>query len=354
MSTPAPRSSHPYCMYDAIYAQPGALRLVTRGNESALAEAARRLASLDRLLVTGVGTSWHAALAGEHLLALAGARGPRVRAVHAFELLGYGPSVDAGTGVVAISHRGDTGALRAVLRDGRAAVRVVLTGKGSELTGDVTLHTVGLESSSTHTVSYTSTLAMLATLAAEMGSDAGLRRALGEIPDHLATLLGQESWEELAGRFATEGRYWIVGAGPSIATAYEGALKIQEAAHATALGVQCEQFLHGPWTALDPGDVVVVIAPPGPSYPRCLDAARVAREVGAPVLALVEDGDTEIAKIATETIVIAPVPELLSPLLTVVPLQLLAYHTALRRGMNPDVLRANEPAYARARAAFSL
>jgi glutamine---fructose-6-phosphate transaminase (isomerizing) len=354
MTTPSPRSSHPYFMHDAIYAQPGALRLVTRGNESALAEAVPRLGALDRVLITGVGASWHAALAGELLLAHAGKLGQRARAVHAFELAKYWPPAGASTGLVAISHRGATSALRDAIAGTGAGVSVVLTGKGSELSGDITLRTVGEESSSAHTVSYTTTLALLATLCAEMGSDVGLRRELGEIPDYLATLLGQESWEELAGRFATEGRYWFVGGGPNTATAYEGALKIQEAAHATALGFECEQFLHGPWAALDPRDVMIVIAPPGPSYARCRAAARVARDVGARVVAIVQEGDTEIAKLASETIVIAPVPELLSPILTVVPLQLFTYHTALRRGVNPDVLRGDEPSHAGVRAALSL
>ena len=353
MTTSPARTAHPYFMHDAIYAQPGALRLVTRGNETALGEAARRLAGLDRVVLTGVGSSWHAALATELLFAHAGTVGQRARAIHAFELTGYWPSAAANAGLIAISHRGDTTAVRDALTKSGAVMSVVVTGKGSELSGDVTLRTVSLEASSAHTVSYTTTVALLATLAAEMGVDAEIRRELGEVPDHLATLLGQESWDELADRFATDGRYWIVGAGPNTATAHEGALKLQESAHVTALGVECEQFLHGPWTALDPGDVLVVVAPPGPSYTRCQAAARVARAIGARVLAIVGDGDAGMAAAATETIVIAPVPELLSPLLTVVPLQLLAYHTAVRRGVNPDALRGDEPSHAGARVILS-
>jgi glucosamine--fructose-6-phosphate aminotransferase (isomerizing) len=255
--------------------------------------------------------------------------------------------------VIAISHRGDTSVVRDVIVRSAAALTVVVTGKGSDLAGDLALRTVALESSSAHTVSYTTALALLATLGAEMGADAGIRHEVGEVPDHLATLLGQESWDELAERFATDGRYWIVGAGPNAATAYEGALKLQEAAHVTALGLACEQFLHGPWVALDPADVVIVVAPPGPSYARCHAAARVAREIGARVLAIVPDGDTDIGGVATETVAMAHVPELLSPILAVVPLQLFAYHTALRRGVNPDALRADQPSHAGARAVLS-
>jgi glucosamine--fructose-6-phosphate aminotransferase (isomerizing) len=85
-----------------------------------------------------------------------------------------------------------------------------------------------------------------------------------------------------------------------------------------------------------------------------VDVARVAREIGAPVLALAEEDDGEMSALATETIALPPVPELLSPILAVVPLQLLTYHLALRRGRNPDATRADEPAHGRARAVLAL
>ena len=91
-----------------------------------------------------------------------------------------------------------------------------------------------------------------------------------------------------------------------------------------------------------------LIAPPGPSYERCVAVARVAKEVGAPVVALVREDDREIAGLAAETIALPEVDELLSPILAIVPLQLLAYHIAVRRGVNPDIMRADEASYARA------
>jgi glucosamine--fructose-6-phosphate aminotransferase (isomerizing) len=343
-------------MHDAIYAQPGALRLVERGNGEALAEAAARLAPMESVVLAGIGTSWHAALVGESLLALVGRRGHRARAFHSFELAQYWPSLDARTGVIVVSHRGSKRFSREVLGPaGQGGVSVLLTGKGGEpLAADVTLRTVEQENSAAHTVSYTCALALLARIAADLGEDDGIRHELAEIPDRVALLLGQESWDDLATRFAEAGRYWFVGGGPNTATAHEAALKMSEANHATALGMHCEQFLHGPWAALEARDVVFVIAPPGPSYERCLAAARVAHAVGAPIVAIVQDGDREIAKLATETILIPPLPEPLSPILAVVPLQLFTYHTALLRGANPDVMRGDEPAHAHARAELSL
>ena len=129
---------------------------------------------------------------------------------------------------------------------------------------------------------------------------------------------------------------------------------MSEANYAAAFGFNCEQFLHGPWAAMTAEDLLVLVAPNGPSHARCLDVARAAREVGTPVLAVLQEGDRELAALAAETIEIPPVPELLSPILTVVPLQLLTYHLALEAGTNPDTMRAHEPPYDRARDAFSL
>src|SRR2546425_6527764 len=168
------------------------------------------------------------------------------------------------------------------------------------------------------------------------------------------SLLGQESWEDLAARFADRRVYWFVGGGPNTATAWEAALKMCEASHAAAVGFNCEQFLHGAWAALEREDMVVLVAPPGPSHERCVTVARVAKEIGAPLVALVREDDREIALLAAETIALPEVDELLSPILTVVPLQLFIYHTAIRRGVNPDTTRADEPAYGRALAALSL
>src|SRR5207237_9878389 len=105
---------------------------------------------------------------------------------------------------------------------------------------DVTLRTVEPDPSRAHTTSYTSALALLGLLAAEIGEDADFRHAVDGLPDHVALLLGQESWEELAKRFAGRRRYWFVAGGADVATALEAALKMSETNYATALALGCE------------------------------------------------------------------------------------------------------------------
>lgn len=357
-SPPSPRTGHPYHMHDAIYAQPGALRLVARGQGDAIEAAALRLRALDHVLLTGVGTSWHAALVGELLFARLGGLGLKARAFHAFELASYWPESLGHVGAVVLSHGGtrrySRDALTRVKASGGSAV--VITGKGPEAVeqADWTLRTVDQESSGAHTVSYTAALAILAKLACAAGGKAEIARSIDGIPDLLAFLLGQESWEDLAARYGDRRCYWFVGGGPNTATAWEAALKMSEASHAQAAGFNCEQFLHGAWAALEREDVVILIAPPGPSYERCLAAARVAKEVGVPLIALAREDDREIAPLAAETIAIPEVDEVLSPILTIVPLQLFIYHTALHRGVNPDLTRSDDPPYSRARSALSL
>jgi glucosamine--fructose-6-phosphate aminotransferase (isomerizing) len=346
-------------MHDAIYAQPGAIRLVLRNNAETLKAVAAHLKATERVFLSGIGTSWHACLVGELLLAQIGGLGHRVRAFHSFEFKNYWPDPGPKTGVIVVSHRGTKRFSLEALQKAKAggSVGIAMTGLGSGeglKIADYLLSTVEQESSAAHTVSYTTALALLAALAAEMGGRPDIAAALEAIPDQMAGLLGQESWEELAARFSDRRRYYFVGGGPNTATAYEAALKMNEANYTTTVGLNCEQILHGPWAAMEASDAVWLIAPAGPSYERCLTLARAAREIGTLVVGIVEEGDRELSSLCAQTITLPSVPELLTPLLAVVPLQLFTYHLALQCGCNPDTMRGHEPPHGRARAGLKL
>ena len=337
-SAPAPRAGHPYHMHDAIYAQPGALRLVGRGNEAALAGATAAVSKAAHVVLAGTGSSWHAALAAVLVFGRQRRLGTRVRASFAGELVDYGVPPEAGTVLLAISHRGTPSVVDAVAAARTAgATTIAVTAKGAgALDADHVLRTIDREASDTHTVSYTTALAILTMLASAVGHDDALGRGVDAVPDQLALLLGQESWDDLAARFGGRRQYWFVGGGPSYATALEGALKLTEAAGLPAIGVDAEQFVHGPWAGVERDDLVVLVAPPGASRARCLAAGRAAKSAGARILALCAESDRELGALATETIALPDVDEALSPITAVVPLQLLAYHVAVARGRNPD------------------
>jgi glucosamine--fructose-6-phosphate aminotransferase (isomerizing) len=97
-----------------------------------------------------------------------------------------------------------------------------------------------------------------------------------------------------------------------------------------------------------------VIAPPGPSYRRCVDAVKTARAIGATTIASVHDDDGELAAVADHVVRLPAAPEALTPLVHVVPLQLLSYHLALARGTDPDSFHLDDPRHRRARAEYSL
>lgn len=241
-SPPPPRSGHPYYMYESIYAQPGAIRLVLRANAETVKAAAERLRGLERVLLSGIGTSWHACLVGELFLSRIGGLGHRARAFHSFEFKNYWPAPDPKSGVIVVSHRGTKRFSLEALQTTKAGggLAVVVTGRGSGeglKIADYVLTTVDQESSAAHTISYTTALSLLAALAAEAGGNGEVAHALEAIPDQMALLLGQESWEELAARFAEGRRYYFVGGGPNTATAYEAALKMNEANYATTAHV---------------------------------------------------------------------------------------------------------------------
>src|SRR5262245_22893512 len=130
------RAGHPYHMHDAMYAQPGALRLVTRGQGAVLTAAAAKLASAPQVWLTGVGSSWHAALVGELLFAQTGRLGPRARAAHAFELAHSWPDIGEGA-VVAISHRGTQRDVAALVgrANAKGGTTVAITGRGAAIAG---------------------------------------------------------------------------------------------------------------------------------------------------------------------------------------------------------------------------
>src|SRR2546425_8102509 len=171
---PPPRAGHPYYMHDAIYAQPGALRLVTRGQETALAAAAGRLRAMERVLLSGIGTSWHATLVGELLFAHVGHLGHRVRAFHSFEFKNSWPEPDPRTGVVVLSHRGTKRFSLEALAKAKAGGGLVraLTRKRSReglANARYTPRTVEQEGSAHQTTNHTRAMLLPAPLAAEKG-----------------------------------------------------------------------------------------------------------------------------------------------------------------------------------------
>ncbi len=356
-------------LYRSIHAQPQAIREMLNDWEGAT-QAAQRLSQCSRVLLVGIGTSYHAALVGEYLLRLIGVD---AWALRSYEFVNYPRPLWSDDGVIVISHRGSklhgVGALQHTKQAG--VFTVGITGKNSQMQGaNIVLETVEQEVSSTHSISYTGTLTRLAQIAAQLAEVRGQTQIAQKIEQDLLalpTLMEQVLQQEDVLRHVAQDivnqqrRVIVVGAGPNAATATEGALKAKEASYITIEGLELEQAIHGPLVAFEAHDLIVVISVDGPAQPRIADILHALNEIGTHVLQLGETPTAEVAELFKRDswVQVALTPhegilEALTPLLAVVPLQLLAEFLADVRGTNADSFRKEQEAYRRATEQYQL
>ena len=361
------RTGHPYFMFDAIMGQPRAVAEMLRRHATAAQEVAATIVKKRRLYVVGIGTSWHAALVAECWFRRFAAGALEVQAWHSFEFCAYPPLLTGDDAVIVISHRGTKTysflALEMAKARGAYTVAVTATDPGPRIqVADVNLLTVAQEQSAAFTISYTTALAVLALLATALGSwiDSSedlpkLRARLEEVPEAMTQVLAKQAEvQQAARRFRVRQRFIAVGWGPNTANAYEAALKIKETSACDSEGLQVEQILHGPFCSVDHRCLMTLIAPPGPGYERALNIARAAIDVDAPVWALVQEADLLLSDLVTAAFTLPALPEVWSPLVYVVPLQLFTYYLALAKGAHPDLFQQNNPKQAAARQHYDL
>ncbi len=356
-------------LYRSIHAQPQAIREMLSDWDGPT-QAAQRLNQCGRVLLAGIGTSYHAAIVGEYLLRLAGVD---TWAIRSYEFVTYPRPLQTNDGVIVISHRGSKlhgmGALQHAKQAG--VFTVGITGKNSQMQGaNIVLETVEQEVSSTHSISYIGTLTRLAQIAARLAELHGqtqiaqkIKQDLLALPALMEQVLQQEDVLRHVAQDVVnqQRRVIVVGAGPNAATATEGALKAKEASYITIEGLELEQAIHGPLVAFEAHDLIVVISVNGPAQTRIADFLRALNEIGTPVLLLGEAPTTEIAELFKRNnwvqVALPPhggILEALTPLLAVVPLQLLAEFLADARGTNADSFRKEQEAYRRATEQYQL
>jgi glucosamine--fructose-6-phosphate aminotransferase (isomerizing) len=295
-------------MRRTMESQPDELRRILADPAQAQA-AAERLAGR-RILLIGVGTSWHAAHHGTWLL-------PDAEAAHAADVAPYERRIDPGDGVIVLSHTAHTGYSVQMLERARAAGAAVVHISGIGNGGDV--ETVAPEQSYAYTASHTGALLRLAQIARALGAEHG---SLDAIPDAVAAVLERPGpFLEVPQRLVE-----LIGAGPNAWTAQEGALKIREASYVAAEGLSSEQFFHGPSVALDAQDALVVLDGGGPAAERTEAIARAVEATGAKVTRFRERDLGEALSIFPLTVVV----------------QRIALELAEARGVSPDRFRYEE------------
>jgi glucosamine--fructose-6-phosphate aminotransferase (isomerizing) len=305
---------------------------------------------IDKIVVTACGTASYAGMVGKYLIEKI-ARIP-VEMVIASELRYSDPIIDGGTVVLAISQSGETADTLAAMEEGRrkgAVLWSIVNAIGSQAMrladGFVSMQ-AGPEIGVASTKAFTAPLIdlyMLAVLLADLrgGLDEATRRSLVAdlrlVPDLVGRTLERESQaEELALRLKDIRDCLYLGRGINMPIAYEGALKLKEISYIHAEGYPAGEMKHGPIALIDENMPVVCLAPMDPWHEKMISQIQQAKARGGIVIAVATDGDELVATLADHVLRVPPAPWMLSPVVTVIPLQLLAYHIATLRGLDVD------------------
>lgn len=305
---------------------------------------------IQKIFITACGTAAHAGMVGKVLIERI-ARIP-VEVDIASEFRYRDPIVDENMVVLAISQSGETADTLAAMDEARrrgATLWSIVNVIGSQAMrvsdGYVSMQS-GPEIGVASTKAYTAPLVDLYMLAILLADSRGMlstseRRELvadlRRVPDLAGRCLDRESEvEEVARALKDVSHCLYLGRGINMPTAYEGALKLKEISYIHAEGYPAGEMKHGPIALIEPDMPVVVIAPRDPWYDKMFSQIEQAKARGGTVVAVATEGDQQIADIADHVLWVPETPWMLSPVTTVIPLQMLAYHIAALRGLDVD------------------
>jgi glucosamine--fructose-6-phosphate aminotransferase (isomerizing) len=362
----AEKGGFKHFMLKEIYEQPRAVRDTWLGrvsqdtgkvflDEMEISEAEFR--TLKKMNLAACGTSWHAAQAGKFMIERL-ARVP-VEVDYASEWRYRDPILAPDTVTLLISQSGETADTIAAQREAKAKgskTLAICNVVGSMITREAsgTIYThAGPEIGVASTKAFTAQLTALYEFALYLAEVRGVIKAdearqliteLTLIPGKLETLLThEEDCEELAKEYVRSQDFLFLGRGIHYPVALEGALKLKEISYIHAEGYPAGEMKHGPNALIDENLPVVILATRDPAdagsmvrYEKTLSNLKEVKARSGRVIAVATEGDEEIAEAADHVLWIPPAPELLLPILEIVPLQLLAYHIAVRRGCDVD------------------
>ena len=352
------KGGYEHFMLKEIVEQPDAVRNAMRGRlniEEGLARLGglnmtpEQLREIRRIIILGCGTSWHAGLIGEYMLEEF-ARIP-VEVEYASEFRYRNPIVDEGTLVLVISQSGETidtlAAMREARRKGARAlgiVNVVGSTIARESDGGVYIH-AGPEIGVASTKAFTSQVTVLALLTLALGRHRGLSRDYGiEIAREMAALPGkiervlatEDAVKRIADLNQRHNNFIYLGRGFNFPVALEGALKLKEISYIHAEGYPAAEMKHGPIALIDENMPVVFICTRDSAYEKVMSNMSEVRARKGRIIAIATDGDTEVQSRADHVLYVPQSIPMLQPILSVIPLQLLAYHIAVARGCDVD------------------
>lgn len=352
------KGGHEHFMLKEIHEQPQALRNAMRGRiESSsgliklggLLSCEKELREAKRIVIVACGTSWHAGLVAEYMLEEL-ARIP-VEVEYASEFRYRNPVIEEGTVVIAISQSGETADTLAAMREARhkgAKLLSICNVVGSTIAREadcgIYLHIgpeIGVASTKAFTaqitVLYLFTLYMINLKYPRNPIPSDMIRVIQSIPDKVQAILNmEENIVELARIYKDSENALYLGRGYNYPVALEGALKLKEISYIHAEGYPAAEMKHGPIALINKDMPVVFIATKDSVYGKILSNIAEVRSRGGRLIAIATEGDDQIREKVDHVIYIPRTSDCLTPILSVIPLQLMAYHMAVMRGCDVD------------------
>jgi len=352
----AEKQGYPHFMLKEIYEQPLTLRNTLRLQDQYLELMTEFLDRAGEVFLVAAGTSYHACLAASYMFSkLAFLATHPIIASEFVEQ--HGRSVNIDSTILFVSQSGETADTLAALEHARlrAATILGLTNViGSTLTRVARVYVCqqsGPEIGVAATKTFTSQLSVLSQLALRLAKKRGkvshveiefLEKKLKQIPDIAEDILETqgEKIRQLAQKYHDRQCFFYLGRGISSATALEGRLKLMEISYVPAIAYPAGESKHGPISLIEPGFPVVFTCPKDETHKTIISNIMEMKARGASIILVMEEGDEELKRLADDTIEVPKgIPEILSPILYVIPLQLFAYFMAIKRGRDPDMPR---------------
>ena len=314
-----------------------------------LESVAKELVKIERIIIVACGTAYYAGLVGEYMLEEFA--GIPVEVELGSEFRYRNPVLNQKTAVLAISQSGETLDTLEAIREGKrkgALTLGIVNAVGSTIARETdagVYNHAGPEMSVASTKALVSQLTALALLTMFLGRQRGMSAKIGKeiakelksLPKKLENILaGRAAIEKLAKKYVGARDFLFIGRKYNYPIALEGAIKLKEISYIHAEGYSAGEMKHGPIAMIDENFPTFALAPQNSVYEKVISNIHELKARKGPVIALANEGDTEIAKLADDVVYVPKTLEMLSPILNVVPLQLFAYYFAREKGLNVD------------------
>ena len=352
------KGGYSHFMLKEIMEQPESVRNSMRGRLlpedgtaklGGISEVVDRLVNSKRIIITACGTSWHAALVGEYMIENFAQIPTEIE--YASEFRYRNPIINKDDTVLVISQSGETADTLAAMREAKSKGALVLgicnvvgSTIARESMAGIYIH-AGPEIGVASTKAFTAQLVVLSLITLliarrknlSMAEGKEIVEALDSLPEKITEILKlNDEIEQLAEKFKDANNFLYLGRGYQFPVALEGALKLKEISYIHAEGYPAAEMKHGPIALIDENMPVVFIAPKDSTYDKVVSNIEEVRARGGRLIAIASKNDNDIDRLVDDTIKIPDTVEMLRPILTSIPLQLLAYHIAVKKELNVD------------------